>query len=180
MRSSAAGATTSADRCRAQPRPSRYAESKAQRESPPTPARSDAKSSTQPSRNASAYTSVSVALSQSVDIPPATRPAQIAPALSPVHLEKSAEMSAQPAAVAAAESKSTERANPKSGAKRKLQTFATSTKRAVPAGWGIPSVRIAARNSPESQRVRTGARVSQYTSSRMTPVTSGADALDLI
>src|SRR5256714_12904919 len=111
-----------------------YAASSAHRASEFTPARSADQRMKQPNRNASAYTSVSVALSQSVDIRPAVSPAAIPSNPSSVHFAKRLVRMPQPKAGATPLSKLISPANPKTEPQTIPPPFPPSTKTGGPAG----------------------------------------------
>src|SRR5258705_13731005 len=98
----------------------------------------------QPNRNATAYTSVSVALSQRVDIKPAVNPAAVAAKPSPVHRANRLVRIPQPNAVHTADRRFIDRANPNAEAKTMLQTLPIRMQSGVPGGAGIPSGLMAA------------------------------------
>jgi hypothetical protein len=145
-----------------------------------SPARSPAHRITQPKNSATAYTSVSVALSQTVDMRPAVIPAAVPAKLSPVHLPNRLARMPQPRAVHTAESRLIERANPKRSPNARLHTLPSRTYSGVPGGCGIPSVLMAARNSPASHSVTPGARVSMYTNKRIAAVVQPGEGKRLI
>src|SRR3982751_5008254 len=124
--SRALGTTSSAVRCSDHDNPVRYAASSAQRASEFWPARSAAQRTMQPNRNATAYTSVSVAPSHTVDIRPAVSPAAVAAKPSPLHLENKLVSIPQANAVHTAERRFTDLANPNTEPSARLQTLARS------------------------------------------------------
>gem|GEM_PF-6211828 len=81
----------------------------------------------QPKRSATAYTSVSVAFSHTVDMSPAASPAAVAAKPSPVHLVNRLVRMPHPKAVQAADSRLIERANPNTAPNAMLHTLAIST-----------------------------------------------------
>src|SRR5258705_6557087 len=95
----------------------------AQRASEFSPARSAAHRIMQPNRNATAYTSVSVALSHTVDIRPAVNPAAVAAKPSPVHRANKLARIPHPNAVHTADRRLIDRAYPNATAKIMLQTL---------------------------------------------------------
>src|SRR4051812_22454113 len=155
----ATGAARSALRCNGTPRTMRYAVRSVHRSSPSRPARSAAHMVTTPSVSDAAYTSVSVAFSQTDDMPPAAT--ADANAMAPLAVARHTSRPVSPAAtaVATAENRFVATAY---GRKNQsfAQTFSTRMKSGVPGGCGMPSERVAAMNSPASQNVTSGASVS--------------------
>ena len=104
------------------------------------------------------YTSVSVALSQTLEPVPAITAAAIPATGQPVHRARS-QATIAPALVAhSAENRFTIGATGAHGT-RCVHALAARTNSGVPGGCGMPSVWIAARNSPASQKVTDGASV---------------------
>jgi hypothetical protein len=112
-------------------------------------------------RREGAYTSVSFALSHTLDINPARTPPAIAAFGLPVHRDIIPAKVPHAAAVQTADRRFTEYANPKSGASALPHTLPMRMKSGVPGGCGTPSDFIAARNSPASQYVTPGASVNK-------------------
>src|SRR5688500_16154563 len=166
----ALGSASSGMRWSDHARPAMYPRSRIHRASDLIPARSPAQRIQHPKRKVTAYTSASVALSHTVDINPAVTPAAVPPRPSSVQRAKRLASIPHAAAVHAADRRLIDRANPKTGAKTMLQTLPSITYSGVPGGCGIPSEWMAARNSPESQSVTLGARVSMYTNRSRTAV----------
>jgi hypothetical protein len=111
-------------------------------------------------RSDGAYTSVSVALSHTVDIVPAQSPAATPTSGWRAHRDSSAAVSPPAAAVHAAERRLTAATGDRTEASARDQRFATRTYSGVPGGCGMPRVCAAAANSPASQKVTSGAAVS--------------------
>ena len=119
----ALGTTSSAIRWSDHASPARYAARSAHRASEFSPARSAAQRMMQPKSSATAYTSVSVAFSHTVDMSPAASPAAAAAKPSLVHLAKRLARMPHPKAVHTADNRLIERANPNTEANIMLQTL---------------------------------------------------------